>query len=544
MAEAAVSAGLPRVLFRTKRGLCPACGTPLELDDDVPEVTCRFCGSPAVVERRLRKVEPEVEGVPLRLFLDATAAEKGDARAPIPWIRSKGYRQSVVERTLCPGCGDFLEWRGDAERVDCPSCGTDCRIERRLQAPPLDPERGIPRRRRPDERPAGEESDDDPRTEQLVFRIASEVNPERRAALAARLDEWIFVNATSARLLPSLLAVACESGPELQVPIGDLVTKLLCEGSPALRNATLRALEPFVFERAVPPTLLFALGMGDGTALKMLLDASELAHRRGDDDTATTALLAVNWIFQRRFEHHAVMGDILLYRMLYLSGPALAFALLLARRRVTGTGFHYAAETLLAFLDEAAVERPALVPQLARCFYVGLPADEAECRRRIAFFGTLRSAAAREAALREHLLPPEEAPDALYAELVALVLPLTGDPVLAPAAELALKRLVDVPRDVPRAVHALVAERGRSLPTEVQRAYLRAVPETPHLSWEGLPYWQPEAEPPLSPELAALLERWNDDLGRAVEAVNAARTTFRAYRDSIAGLDVPLFEEG
>ncbi|HYN42625.1 MAG TPA: hypothetical protein VE129_12660 [Thermoanaerobaculia bacterium] len=542
MAAAAVSAVLPRVLFRTKRGLCPACGTPLELDDDVPEVACRFCGSPAVLERRLRKVEPEVEGVPLRLFLDATAAEKGDTRAAIPWVRSKGYRQSVVERTLCPGCGDFLEWRDDAERVDCPSCGTDCRIERRLQAPPLDPARGIPRQRGSGERPGEEELDDDPRTEQLVFRVVAESDLSRRVALATRFEEWVFVNATAARLLPALLGVMCGADPALQVPIADLVTKLLCEGSPALRNATLRAIEPFVFERAVPPTLLFALGMGDGTALKMLLDAAELAHRRGDDDTATTALLAVNWIFQRRYEHHEVMGEILLYRMLYLSGPALAFALLLARRRVTGTGFFYPAETLLAFLDEAAVERPSLVPELARCFYVGLPKDEAECRQRTAFFVTLRTPAARDAALREHLFPPEEAPDALYADLVALFLPLAGDPALAPAAELALKRLVDVPRTVPPSVHALVEKRGRDLPAEVQRAYLRAVPETPHLSWEGLPYGQPEKEPPLAPELQALLDRWNADLGSAVDEVNAAREAFRTFRESILGIEVPLFE--
>jgi predicted RNA-binding Zn-ribbon protein involved in translation (DUF1610 family) len=538
-----LSAELPRVLFRTKRGLCPACGTPLELDDDVPEVTCRFCGSPAVLERRLRKVEPEVEGVPIRLFLDATAAEEGDARAAIPWVRSKGYRQSVVERTLCPGCGDSLEWKDDAERLDCPSCGTDCRIERRLQAPPLDPARGIPRRRGVNERRTAEASDEDSQTEQLVFRIVTEKDLARRVALATRLEEWVFVNATAARLLPSLLGVMSEADPALQVPIGDLVTKLLCEGSKELRNATLRAIEPFVFEKGVSPTLLFALGMGDGTALKMLLDAAELAHRRGDDETAYSALLAVNWIYQRRFEHHAVMGDILLYRMLYLSGPALAFALLLARRRVTGTGFFYPAETLLAFLDEAAVERPSLVPELARCFYVGLPNDEADCRRRMAFFGTLRSTAAREAALREHLFPPEEAPDALYADLVALFLPLGADPALALAAELALKRLVDVPRDVPQAVHALVAERGRSLPAEVQRAYLRAIPGTAHLSWDGLPYWQSEEEPPLAPELQALLDRWSADLGRAVDEVNGARAAYRAFKESIARLDVPLFEE-
>ncbi len=538
-----MSAALPRVLFRTRRGLCPACGTPLELDDDVPEVTCRFCGSLAVLERRLRKVEPEVAGAPLRLYLDAAAAEAGGTSASVPWVRSKGYRQSNVDRTVCPGCGDALEWKSDAERVDCPSCGSDCRLERRLWAPLPDPERAVPRRRSPNERAAPEEEDDDPRTEQLVYRFVNETDPGRRVALALRFEEWAFVNGTAARLLPSLLGVACESGPVLQVPIADFIGKLLCEGRAELRNATLRAIEPFVFERAVPPTLVFALGLGDGTGLKLLLDAAELAHRRGDDDSATTALLAVNWIFQRNFGHHAVMGEILLHRMLYLSGPALAFALLLARRRVTGTGFHYPAETLLSFIDEAAVERPSLVPELARCFYVGLPKDEGEARARMAFFTTLRSKAARAAALREHLFPPEEAPDALYADLAALALPLVDDPELGPAAELALRRLVDVPRAVPSAVHALVAGRGGSLPAEMRRAYLRAVPDTPHLSWNEVGYGEAEREEPLPPELQALLDRFDEELRRAVETVDAARAAFREAKEEVAGLETPLFVE-
>ncbi|MBK6406101.1 MAG: hypothetical protein IPF66_14270 [Holophagales bacterium] len=57
-----------------------------------PEVTCRFCGSLAVLERRLRKVEPEVEGAPLRLYLDAAAAEAGGTSPSVPWVRSMGYQ--------------------------------------------------------------------------------------------------------------------------------------------------------------------------------------------------------------------------------------------------------------------------------------------------------------------------------------------------------------------------------------------------------------------------------------------------------------------
>ncbi len=48
----------------------------------------------------------------------------------------------------------------------------------------------------------------------------------------------------------------------------------------------------------------------------------------------------------------------------------------------------------------------------------------------------------------------------------------------------------------------------------------------------------------MSPELQALLDRWDDDLRRAVGAVDEARAAFRGFRESIAGLDVPLFDEG
>ena len=65
-----MTAVLPEILYRTKRGLCPGCGAPLSLAADVADVRCDFCGQAAVLERRLRKVEPEVPDAPLRLYLD------------------------------------------------------------------------------------------------------------------------------------------------------------------------------------------------------------------------------------------------------------------------------------------------------------------------------------------------------------------------------------------------------------------------------------------------------------------------------------------
>src|SRR6185295_610545 len=184
--------------------------------------------------------------------------------------------------------------------------------------------------------------------------------------------------------------------------------------------------------------------------------------RRGDFEYACAALLSIDWIFQRNFGHHQVMGEIILYRMLYLSGPVLAFALLLAQRQVTGTGFYYPAETLLSFIDDAAVERPVLVAELDKAFYCGIPDSEAEYTRRRDFYDTLKTNAARRSALTRWLYAPEEASPDLYREIALFLTPLLDDPELAAAAEKALCDLVSTPRTVPEAVHALVAERRDS----------------------------------------------------------------------------------
>ncbi|HEV8268530.1 MAG TPA: hypothetical protein VGR00_09865 [Thermoanaerobaculia bacterium] len=539
-----LTAVLPRSLFAVKRGLCPGCGAPLPIDAETASTTCRFCGMRAVLERRLRKVEPEVEGAPLPLYLDAGGAEAGKTGLQTPWVRSRQFRESFVEHVVCPGCGDEIALESDEGTVECRSCGTQSRLERRLWAPLPDPATEIPRRRRSAERRGAGPVDADPETEQMVWRVVNERDAVKKILLAWKLGEnWCYANKTSARLLPAVFQAMKGADPRFQYAASQIVCKLLCEGEAELRNATVRAAERFLFDTACPRDLVFEVGMGDGVCCKPLLDAAEVAMRRGDFEYACAALLSIDWIFQRNFAHHQVMGEIILYRMLYLSGPVLAFALLLAQRQVTGTGFYYPAETLLSFIDDAAVERPILVPELDKAFYCGLPENEAEYTRRRDFYDTLKTNASRRSALTRWLYVPEEASQDLYREIALFLTPLLGDPELSTAAEKSLCDLVSTPREVPQAVHALVAEKRDALPAETRRAYLRRVPETKLLDPRAIPYWEGEKEPGLSPEIAKALAEWKEGLVAAADVHAAHRDAFHQFRVESLGVDVPVFEE-
>ena len=52
---------LPGILARTRRGICPTCGAALSLKGEGRSVTCTFCGGVSCLERRLRKMDAEVE---------------------------------------------------------------------------------------------------------------------------------------------------------------------------------------------------------------------------------------------------------------------------------------------------------------------------------------------------------------------------------------------------------------------------------------------------------------------------------------------------
>lgn len=542
---------LPLSLVRVKRGICPGCGLPLPLDDDAPSVVCRACGCDAVVERRLRTTEPELPGTPLRMEFGEGSPAAGDAAPPATtWLRSTRFRQGDVQDVACPGCGISLKVNDQPGAVDvlrCDACGTDARFERRLVAlrrtpAGADAAMALQPRPRSAEEPRCLDDDavDDPRSEHLIWRIVNEREPQKRVALALNLLRSEFTNGTVARFVPALIAAMHERGDSaddatrraFEQAIAEGLGRLQNDGRVALRDAVLVAAEPWLFRPGTSRALIASLGLGSPVGLKMLLDSAEWACRRPHaegEEHAAACLNAVNWLFQRNFDAHASMGEVLLYRMLYLSGPALAFALGVAQRQITGTGFHYDAATLLRFIEDAEAERPTLVPDLERAFYVGLPSDAAELRGRLALFAKLRGAAAKSAALRHVLGPPSEADDAACAELVALLESLLEDHRLAEPAAACLRSVVEHSREVPAAIHALVARRGDRLPAELRRHYLAAVPNTPHLDPSAIPYWTSPVAPEPSPEFTAALARWKIALGSAIDHDSANREALRDF---------------
>src|SRR4051794_39702634 len=161
-----MSVAIPDILFRTKRGLCPNCGAPLPLNPDEPIVKCGFCDGKSLLERRLRRAEPHVDGTPLRLYFNSEPQVHGVT----PWIWTGRLGDRQQEEGNCPGCGNVLKYSNDATIVRCGACGTDSRVERRLRAPDPDTSREAARPRHPDEVRARDFSDDeDPETEHLIW---------------------------------------------------------------------------------------------------------------------------------------------------------------------------------------------------------------------------------------------------------------------------------------------------------------------------------------------------------------------------------------
>jgi hypothetical protein len=487
--------------FAARRALCPTCGAPIPLDGTAARATCAYCGTVAQVERRLRRTEPANDPAARTLELDWKPSHLLDGGS---------------DRATCWGCGAMLEIAADQAIVTCAACGCVSKVERRLA--PVEP-------------PLRLEEGEDAGTVRVLERLARATDLAERISIAkGSLDTWGSVNDTMAGRVGEVLALLETADPRLAHAAGEVVGKLLCSDEPLHRAAVLAAGHSHLFHARASRVLLWHLGLGPGICLKPLLDAASAHGERGDLDRAGTALWAATTLLGRNYPDHPTLAKVILYRLIYLRGALLGWALRFLHGQ-DGIGYRYATPVLLDFLDDVAAERPALVREVRRAIRDAAIENESDYRSRLDLYAKLVTPEAKAALLE--LLPPPPKGTALRTAKAAYAL-LVGaldEPGLAPSATRALARHLE--DGVPAAIQALVRERKDALPEELRRAYLKKVPDSPDLSPLPPKYWEPERPEPRAPEVEEAERLYKEAISRAVELWNREAESLRRYSDLI-----------
>lgn len=464
-------------MLTARRALCPRCGAPLSLDAGTPTVECQYCECRVVVERRLRTSEPD----------------PGDPQA----LRRMDWEE-VTSAIHCSGCGCALHYDESQPVLTCPGCKTENRIERRLRRLLSTPRDFEP---------------DDPRTLALIRKVVSEPELGDRVMAAESLLDWGLMNPTLARHMPEIMQSIQSSDARLGFPLSRVVGRMLCTEDRFLHDCVLEAAAEVVFQVEGSRSLLFEIGMGPGTGFKLLLDVAQWACQRGAVEYGCTALWGAAQILQRHYEEHDVLRQVLLYRVLYLDGPVLGWAVSMINSQ-QGVAMRYSPDVLLRFVDEAAQERPEVAVAIAHPLGEEIATDQVEYKARLERLGTLQTTLGKTTALRMLHAPPEGTSLRLLRQATDTLLPMLDDETLVPAVVEALREIFVSPIGVPQAVHDLVRKRGDELPEDFRRLYLNQVPDCKHLSELPVRYWQStrEEEP-----LKEALEAWRQGISQAVD---------------------------
>lgn len=499
---------IPLAMFVSRRAVCPGCGAPLTLEGTQANVRCDFCGVTSVVERRLRTNEPDVPPDRRRIVLD--------------WTPSHLNPGSASERVVCWGCGAPMSFAGTQGIVRCGQCGSESKIERRLR--PLDLDVPV-------------EAGENPAVVRLIHRLKTSTDLAERVALAKEaFGGWQFIDRTLARHVGELMQIMESCDPRLEHAVGEAIGKLLCHGDVILRDAVVHAAHRFIRRPGGSRKLLWELGLGSGVCLKPLLDAADVAGRQGALEYACTALWAANTLLGRNHSELPVLGRIILYRTMYVSGPVLGWALRFIRGEGVPT-YLYPNETLLEFIDDCAAERPKLVPEIARAVREETVDSESAYRARLELVKKLQSVEAKEVLLHKFPAPPRGVSMRLLNEAAETIVPLMEESRLRPSAAAALTRIMQTA--VPSVLHALVREQGDKLPEDFRRAYLERVPDSPHLSRLPPRLWEPQREAPRDPEMQRAEEWYEEGIRRAVELYERDVQALEKY-GQIIGERTPL----
>jgi hypothetical protein len=474
--------------------------------DHEPLVRCQYCGGTAVVERRLRTIEPVISDG----FITADAPA-GAARVIKP---SQVIDAVAQDESHCPTCGVELDAGTGLQAIrKCRHCGTQSKIERRLMRSP-DADEALAKLEQ--EQMAGE-ARRLAATEALVERVENGADLAQRVRAAWELGEmWIHVNARAARLLPRILRLMRESDVRIEMPLAEIVGKLLCSDNVVFANAVLRAAEKFTFDLNGSLALIMQLSLGSGAGLKLLLDTADFAAQRGAVEYACCALWGVNTMIERNYAGRMRLAEIVLYRLLYLRGPVQGWAIELARGQL-GLGCRFDTPTLLHFMDDCAAERPELIPYVRQWFYDGPAKTEAQFIARLDFVNELLTPWAKAAGLEQLNAPPDVASDEAISKCLQRLLQFTADAHLRASAIKAIVEIIDEEQTPRPCVVAMVQSQGDNLPEDVRRAFLRKVPGSPLLSELPPKYGDGRAEQ--RGELDAKLEEWKGMWNQGIRAV-------------------------
>ncbi|MCA8916560.1 MAG: hypothetical protein KDB90_14235 [Planctomycetes bacterium] len=547
--------GVPMSLFLTRRALCPGCGAPLQLQPDSSSVACQWCRETSYVERRLRTVELEIAA-----GLEPGGIEHGTKFIPAHSIAATGKAEAA-----CPGCGGAIEISNSQDTAKCPHCGSAAKVERRLVAT---------------EQQAWESNDDDhdlemfkagePRdfdremyweyakldesaklalldewNDQRVRILLTSEGAEARVAAIAEMSAWHEINPWRERMLARLMRLAGNCEPEVEVAIALRAIQPNLyrseSGENEVRNAVFRAAGRALFVDSPSARVLKELALSfNGATLKLMMELMDYAFTNGRFESGFAALRAATTALDRAYEDRAVFGEVMLYRFLYLKPPMLAWVL--------DQRHHWSVEDrykCLRFIDDCAIERPELVPQIREL----LGAQQgfktpAAYRNYLDFVRGLATPLGRESALRLGVYAPEtdvacEPPDDLQAALEFLH-PLLAEPNSERTATACINRLIQYHgRGNCAAIEEYIASHGDALPWRIRQAYLHVCPDSKLLTpFEFQNTFESKEEPPnaLQREVAGWQQRFTDAWRDKDESSELALQNYRDLRKRVVSL--------
>jgi hypothetical protein len=528
---------LPGVLYRSKRGICPTCGAALQLKEAGRFVKCEFCGGESMVERRLRKLDGTL--------IEDELKRDGEHRESDTRHLARALGDAQAEAVNCPGCGMTFEGDIAHDIQTCAACGTQCKIERRMVRPQAEPREAPQRRNHADFQLQSREKSPlkwDVQTEQLCWRVINERDPVAQIALAQKFEAWSYINASLVYFLPHLLALAKQKGPALAIPLCDCVGKVLCQEDPRLHGPTIETCEPFAYDLKGPPEVLDEVGLGNARGMKLLLDSADLAARAGDTVRAARACWGASTMIDRNFDQHPIIAEIVFYRMFYLSGPVLGWALNLLE---SGTGGYVFKDwkKVLEFADDCAFEAPDLVGIVAKRAWPQPIKTLADLDERIAFVNARLSKAGKAAAIEKLFALDESAPPEVWSRAVPFVEAALDDAELLEAATESLQGMVKDPHELKPAVIELIKRRGHTLPEIVQRQVHWTAPENKLLDRNAISlYYTSPPDKTWPPRVADALQLYDESIRKAVSERHQVADELSELWNRARELEVNVFD--